>query len=314
MPKKTAKDPAEYILPLYMNGLQGRMMRVHSPSRRRREILLIYGHHAVLERWWSLVQNLTPYGNVTMPDLPGFGGMESFYKIGAEPTIDNFADYLAAFVKLRYKNKRLTIVGISFGFLVVTRMLQRYPELAKKVDLLTSIVGFMHKDDLVFNKRTRRLYKVIARVLATRPVALIIRYGFLNRFTLKHFYIRLPNSRRRMIEITPEEFEKSMDFEVVLWQANDVRTHWLTTSDFLVVDNTKTAINLPIVHVVSEQDHYLKNIVVEQHMRQVFTDYTQFVSKGKAHVPSVLADKKAMSILVPPGLRKILRQKPSQIK
>src|SRR3954467_13947355 len=122
---------ADYILPLNINGLQGRMLRAPSNTNKKREILLVYGHHAALERWWSLVENLVQYGNVTMPDLPGFGGMESFSKINTKPTIDNFADYLAAFVKLRYQRKRVTIYAISYGFVVVTRMLQRYPEIAK---------------------------------------------------------------------------------------------------------------------------------------------------------------------------------------
>jgi pimeloyl-ACP methyl ester carboxylesterase len=126
------------------------MLSAPSTARKKREILVVYGHHASLERWWSLVENLTPFGNVTMPDMPGFGGMESFYKIKTKPTLDAYADYLAAFIKLRYKNKRLTIFAISYGFLVVTRMLQCYPELAKKIDLLISVVGFMHKDDLTF--------------------------------------------------------------------------------------------------------------------------------------------------------------------
>src|SRR5579864_1785028 len=129
-----ANDAADYILPLNVNGLHGRMLRAPATTKkyRRREILLIYGHHAMLERWWSLVQNLEKYGNITMPDMPGFGGMESFAKIGTKPTIDAHADYLAAFIKLRYRQKRLTIYAVSYGFIVVTRMLQRYPELAQK--------------------------------------------------------------------------------------------------------------------------------------------------------------------------------------
>jgi hypothetical protein len=69
-------------------------------------------------------------------------------------------------------------------------------------------------------------------------------------------------------------------------------------------------VKIPVAHVVSKQDHYLKNIIVEQHMRQTFSDYAQFVANSKAHVPSVLADKKAMSAMIPPGLRKILNKKP----
>jgi pimeloyl-ACP methyl ester carboxylesterase len=102
----------------------------------------VYGHHSSLERWWGVVQDLNQYGGVTMPDLPGFGGMQSLYKIGEKPDVDTLADYLAAFVKLRYKRRRVTIAGLSFGFVVATRMLQRYPDLVKKVDLLISVAGF----------------------------------------------------------------------------------------------------------------------------------------------------------------------------
>src|SRR5689334_19455199 len=136
MPQKSPQNPADFIVPLNINGLEGRMLHMPAAKKgRNREILLIYGHHAMLERWWGLVQNLNDYGTVTMPDLPGFGGMDSFAKIGRKPTIDAFADYMAAFIKLRYKRKRVTMVAISFGFVVATRMLQRYPELTKKVDL-----------------------------------------------------------------------------------------------------------------------------------------------------------------------------------
>jgi len=34
----------------------------------KREILLLYGHHAKLERWYGLVENLQDYGTVTMPE------------------------------------------------------------------------------------------------------------------------------------------------------------------------------------------------------------------------------------------------------
>lgn len=300
---------ADYILPLNINGLQGRMLFMPAAKKTKREILLVYGHHAVLERWFGLVENLVEYGNVTMPDLPGFGGMESYYKAGIRPDIDAFADYLAAFIKLRYKNKRITVYGISFGFVVITRMLQKYPELAKKVDILISFAGFMREDDIIYGRLKRRVCGRIARLLATRPVAIIIRYGGLNKPILRLLYKTFPQSKRRMVEITPEEFDLNINFEQVLWQSNDVRTHWLTTSEFLKFDNTKRQIALPVVHIVSKHDHWLNNLKVEEHMRRVFADYTQFVSPAKAHVPSVLANKKEMSVMLPADLRKLLNQR-----
>lgn len=306
MPHKPSQNPADYIVPLNINGLDGRMLRAPATGKHDREILLLYGHHAMLERWWGLVQNLTDYGTVTMPDLPGFGGMDSFYKISQRPTIDNFADYLAAFIKMRYKRKRVTIVAISFGFVVATRMLQRYPELVKKVDLFISVVGFMHRDDFVYSPRQRTMLRKAARVLATRPSAFLIRHIGLRRIVLNTLYAKLPNSKRRMIEVTEEEFRSTLDFEYKIWHANDIRTHWLTTSEFLNLDNCTKQVDLPIYHVITEEDHYFKNGVVEQHMLVVFSDYHQYMARSKAHTPSILADKKAMRVLLPPALRRVL--------
>lgn len=308
MTRKPPQSPADYIVPLNINGLEGRMLKTPAPEGKNREILLIYGHHAMLERWWGLVENLNEFGAVTMPDMPGFGGMDSFYKINRKPTIDAFADYLAAFIKLRYKRKKVTIVGISFGFVVVTRMLQRYPELVKKVDILVSVVGFMHRDDFLFPRRQRIAFRRISRVLATRPVADIIRYGALNKFVITFMSKRMPNSKRRFIEVTSEEFEDTMEFEVKLWQSNDVRTHWLTTSEFLHLDNCGVKVSLPVYHVVSSSEHYFNNETVKQHMLVVFRDYHRYTAKSKAHTPNILADKRAMKIFVPPGLRRILNK------
>ena len=309
MARKIERGPQDYIVPLDINGLEGRMLVAPSNKKRKQQdILLIYGHHAMLERWWSLVQNLQDYGNVTMPDLPGFGGMDSFEKIDKTPDIDAYADYLAAFIKLRFRRKRITLIGISFGFLVITRMLQKYPELVKKVDLLVSLVGFMHKDDFVYSPMQRRIFRKATRLFATKPVAFFIRHVAFNKPVLDFLYRNLPNSKRRMIEVTPEEFESAIDFEIKIWRANDVRTHWLTTTEFLNIDNCQKQINLPVIHVVSAQDHYFKNEIVKQHMLVVFKRYTRFQARSKAHTPSILADKKAAGVLLPTGLRNRLNR------
>lgn len=297
---------ADYIQPLNMNGLDGRLLHVPAAKQGQREILLLYGHHALLERWWGLVENLTDYGTVTMPDLPGFGGMDSFSKIGQKPTLDNYADYLAAFVKLRYKRKRVTIIGISYGFLVATRMLQRYPELVSKVDVIISIVGFMHGDDFFFSPKQKKFYRFGVGIFALQPIAWIIRYFFLNKFFIKLIYVRLPAGRRRFIVMTSDDFKRMMDFEVALWQQNDVHTHWYTTRDFLAVDNCRKAIGLPVWHVAAKHDHYFDNGIVEQHMRVVFTDYHGMTMNSPAHTPSIVGNKKELSIMLPPKLRRFL--------
>lgn len=298
-----------YIVEINMHGMKGRMLRAPAAKKKNREILVVYGHHALIERWVGFVENLQDYGPVTMVDLPGFGGMDSFYKIGQKPDLDTMADYLAAFIKMKYRRKRITIVGISYGFVVVTRMLQRNPELAKKVDLVVSMVGFMHRDDFLFKTLQRKFFVKATKVLATRPVPFLIRYLALNKFIIKNVYMRSPLGKRRFLEMDTAAFNMLMDFEVKLWQVNDVRTHWATTSEFLDLDNCQKKINLPVWHVAANNEYYFDNYNVEQHMRVVFSDYTQVIMKTHAHTPSIMADKKEMAVMLPPKLKRELAKK-----
>lgn len=280
------------------------------PGGKKREILLIYGHHASLERLYGLAELLNDYGAVTMPDLPGFGGMDSFYKIGQKPTLDNMADYLAAFVKLRYRNKRVTIAALSFGFLVTTRMLQKHPEIAKQVDLLISFVGFTRYDEFNFSRSRYIFYRSLASVFSRRVPALFFHNVILHPVVIRTFYRHTHNARHKFDGLTTDVRKKVTDFEVHLWRCNDVRTHMDTSITMLTIDNCKVKVDLPVVHLFVKDDNYFDNQVVEQHMQVVFSGYQQIPVNVKGHSISVVANKKESEPLVPPKLRAILRKNP----
>jgi pimeloyl-ACP methyl ester carboxylesterase len=307
---KTAEDPADYIEPLYMNGLNGRMLYIPASKNKNREILVLYGHHALLERWWGLVQNFTEFGAVTMPDIPGFGGMDSFYKIGRNATLDNYADYMAAFIKMRYKRKRVSIVAISWGFLIATRMLQRNPELTNKVDFLISAAGFMRSDDFLFSRRRFLAYKYTCTAFSVAPFAWVFRRLALNAPVLRLAYARTNNAKHKFEEAgdNTELFDQMMDMEIQLWQKNDVRTYMRTTVELLTVDNCKTQIDLPVWHIYTKNDHFFDHSIVEQHMRVVFKEFHGLPIKLKSHTVSVIADKEEASGLLPLALKRAIRQ------
>ena len=309
MPKTASKNPADYIVPLNINRLEGRMLRL--PARYAKhadqEILFVYGLHSSLERWWGLAQVLSRYGNVTMPDLPGFGGMDSFFALGKKPSLDNLADYLAAFVKLRYRRKRVVIVGLSFGFIVATRMLQRYPELNKKVTLLISIVGFAHKDDFTFSRPRYYFYLYGTRIVSRRLPAMIFRATLLQPWVLRNFYGRTHNAKHKFaLAENAEEIEAIKDMEVHLWRDNDLRTWAYTTTEFLTFDNCKVRVDVPAWHVGAKVDNYFDNNLVEQHLRVIFKELETMVFDSKAHAPSVLASEKEAAALLPPKLKRML--------
>jgi pimeloyl-ACP methyl ester carboxylesterase len=304
---KAKLSPADYIVPLNMNGLQGRMMYMSAPAGKKREILFIYGHHSSLERWFGLAQVLNRYGAVTAPDLPGFGGMQSFYKIGKKPSIDNMADYLAAFVKMRYKRKPVTIVGLSFGFVVATRMLQRYPDLVKKVDMIVSVVGFAHKDDFTFSTARRWFYRGLSRIFCLPVASSIFRTIALHPSILRVFYAHTHNAKQKLSGLEETELRQMLDVEVWLWRNNELRTYMYTTNQMLRLDNCKKQIDLPIWHVGVAGDHFFDNELVEQHLQVVFKKLHNMKVIGLAkHAPTVIATEKDAGPFIPIRLRRQL--------
>ncbi len=298
--------PTNYIIPLYINGLEGRMLYMPSNRRHKQELLFVYGHHSSLERWWGLMQELHQFGTITMPDLPGFGGMDSFYKIGKQPTIDNLADYLASFVKMQYRRKKIVLIGMSYGFVIATRMLQRYPELTKNVKMLVSLAGFADHDDFTFSKPRYYFYLYGTRVFSRRLPAFVFRHTALTAPVLKQVYARMAKGKFLNVS-NREDFDRLMDVEVKLWQSNDVRTYMFTTTEFLLFSNCDRQINLPVWHVAAKADHFFDNARVEQHMRVIFSDYKSVTIKLTNHAPTVIADRKEAAALIPAELKRAIK-------
>jgi pimeloyl-ACP methyl ester carboxylesterase len=296
----------QYIHPLDMNGMKGRMLRMPPPTGINKEILLLYGHHSSLERMFGFAEVLNQYGGVTMPDLPGFGGMDSFYKIKEKPTIDTYADYLAAFVQLKYKRRKVIIIAMSFSVPLIIRMLQRYPELQKKVTFLVSTVGFVHRDDFVFSKKAYWGLRVLAKIGSYSLPAAFISNVILRGFVIRTSYNLVSDRHSKLKDAELSERKKRIDFETKLWKMNDVRTRMSTIRLMLTVDVCDQAIPLPMYHVAPEKDRYFDNDIVEQHMRVIFESFELIETKMPSHAPSIIATAKEASAYVPRRIRKLL--------
>ena len=308
---KTAKQAAKTVLPLYINGLSGRMIRMAPPRGKKREILLISGQHTSIERIYGLAEYLNRYGGVTSPDLPGHGGMNSFYKIGEKPTLDNMADYLATFIKLRYKkNQQFTVIAVSYGFAVVTRMLQRYPHLADRVNLLISLSGVTHKADFIWKRYNYYFLYSAAWLCSRRVPAFAARNIFIRAPVLKTIYRAAEAKHPKLKDADSAERDKRIEFEIGLWKANDFRTWAYSGTTLLGINLTGKHIDLPVYHVSVDEDHYFSQVQVESHMRQIFKDFELVKTKMPAHAPTVLATPKDVAPYIPPKIRALLRQRP----
>ncbi len=309
--KKAVDSPlAEFITPLTMHGMDGRMLHLPAPKNKTREILMIYGQHASIERMAGLALDLNQYGSVTIPDLPGLGGMDSFYSIGQKPTLDNMADYLAAFVKMRYKRKRITIIGMSWGFVVVTRMLQRNPEITRKVDLLISLVGLAHYEDFRFSPREFNSLRAAAGLLSTAAPAWIAQKIFLRGYFLTPMYRMVEHKHAKLKDGSPEERAKRIAYEVELWRMNDFRTQMDNTRTMLKLNLCDERIALPLWHIAVSHDRYFDNHVVEQHLGVIYEDVQVLQSKALGHAPTIVATAEEARPFIPTKLRRILAKRP----
>jgi hypothetical protein len=290
---KVKRDEADYILPLNINGLSGRMLRIPSAKKtKKKEILFIAGQHTSIERIMGLAKYVSNYGNTTSPDLPGFGGMDPFYKIGRKPSVDNMADYLATFV--------------SYGFAVVTRMLQKYPDLAKKVDLLVSISGIVDKDDFRWKKRNIYIMKKGAGLFSRRLPAFVATSLGVKAPIIRGLYKIAESKHPKLRDADEKERKKRIDFEVILWKQNDFRTWMETCVSMFNLDLSGKPLNLPVHHVAIDKDHYFNNSLVEEHMRMIYKDFILIKGKGTAHVPTVIASSKEAAVFIPEPLQRLL--------
>lgn len=308
MPPSISEIQTEFIKPLNMNGMNGRMLRMPPTKKKRREILVVYGHHSSLERVYNIGEYLRAYGYVTVPDLPGFGGMDSFYSIGKKPTVDNLADYLASFIKLRYKNRRVSIVGISFGSVIVTRALQKYPELAKKVDILISIAGFVHRKDFRWKRRSFYSLKLSAKLLSLRPLSAFTQHVVLRGPVIRKTYHAVEDKNEKLRDASEAQRQERINFEVTLWQSNDFRTYAYTGGEMFRLDLCNMRVSAPIFHVAVDGDRYFDHNMVEQHMRTIFSGFELLTPKGRFHGPTVAPSLEEVANFIPPKLRKLLNQ------
>lgn len=305
---KSTFDLTKYIEPIELNGLHGRVVNAPATTKSAAgvNILFIQGHHTSHERITGVIELMQRYGNVCTPDLPGFGGMDSMLNIGLKPSVDNLADYLDAFIKLQYgTTKKFVIIGYSMGFMVVTRMLQKYPSLHKQVLGVVSIAGIVHGDEFVFSKNRRLFYLSSAFFLGLKIPAFITKFVFLRKWFLGTIYTKLHNSKEKFQGLDAGQLEKFVDFEVKLWRENDVRTWSYTSMEMLNANLVSGSKMLPlsIESVVINADRYFSGIIVNEHLKILYKIVNVYTAKVKHHGGSIVETARQAEEFIPNKLR-----------
>lgn len=308
---KIPSIPPQYLKPLHINNLTGRVLALPASNPAQKlPIVFVYGHHSSLERMFSTAQAFNKYGPVVIPDLPGFGGMPSLTTVGKKPSIDNLADYMAAFIRQQYpQGEKFILGGLSLGFVIAARMLQRHPDLTAQVAHLISIVGFAHYDDFLTSPTRRRWLARTARLMAKRASAATFSGVVLRKPIIAATYHLRARNHPKMKGYTWQERQDLIDFETVLWRTNEARTYFTTGAEMLTLDLTRHKIPLAVEHVGSDDDQYLSNERVLAHFGQIFTKVHAHKAHLPNHAPTVLEDAEDAAALLPASLVHIFGSK-----
>jgi hypothetical protein len=114
------------------------------------------------------------------------------------------------------------------------------------------------------------------------------------------------NKHSKLKDADEAELKKRIDFEIGLWQSNDVRTRMETANGMFTVDLATERIELPVYHVAVQDDRYFNNDMVANHLKAIYKKvYVSHVKAG-AHAPTVIADSKAAAAFLPRRIRKLL--------
>ncbi len=297
------------IHPLNINSLSGRILKLDNQVKSKNEFLMLYGIHATHERMYSFAEVFSDYGPVVMPDLPGMGGMDSFYKIGKKPTLDNYADYFASFIKMRYKRKKAILVCFSYSVPIVIRTLQKYPELIEKFEYIISIAGFVSHTDFKFSNMQKNFYAGASTLGKNYVVSTFLKNFIYKGVVIKSAYKLVSRTNPKISDLDKQALNDSLDFEVELWKKNDLRTWFYLIKSLSKIDLCNEKIRgIEIIHVSIKGDSFLNNYVVSQHMNVIFDKVKNIEADMTKHMPTILANKQEAKYFIPDEIIKKIKQ------
>ena len=184
-------------------------------------------------------------------------------------------------------------------------MLQKYPEIAKKVDVVFNVSSFAHHDDLKvtgFKKFRLRFYTKFF----TYNLPSTIYRGILLR---PHLYNRLSKRMRDIQQKSnydPKEFKTKYNLDLKIRKKMSVKTQMFTLNELLHLDNCQHVIDLPLwcVNGLHEGHLFLDN--VDQHLKIIYKSVHKV--KLKKHPVDLFMSYSSEEIdqMMPARLKKVL--------
>lgn len=188
-------------------------------------------------------------------------------------------------------------------------MLQKYPQLSKKIQMVVSVTGFTHKNDFNFSKKRYWIYRLGAAFFSQRLSAALYKLLILRPVYIRYIYRHLFNAKQKFKDKEAQELTRAIEMEVSLWRNNDPRTYMATGNMMFKLElPNKGHIDLPIYHAGVVNDHYFNEVMVEQHMRMIYSDFHPVKIKMPTHALSIVATAKDAEPYMPKEFIRVMNK------
>ncbi|MCE7936696.1 hypothetical protein DYH10_02825 [Candidatus Saccharibacteria bacterium CPR2] len=299
MPPIPVEIPENELSIVKIGGYKTR--KLFLKSSKKKKYLIVYGHHSNIERIYSLAVYLNKYGSVTAVDLPGHAGISMKWQ---NPNFNNYADYLKKCITGLYQEKdSVNIVTMSYGFIIVTTMLQICPDLQQRISKVISLGSFTSDKQLNFSPLRKNVFRILCWLFSRNTISwliekLIIKNNKRLRQIIEFSMRRSPKTKGA----GKSEFNKIVDMEMNLWSQSDFKTHYKTTLKMLKFSLPNKKISTSLVNLYSENDQY---IVPKKSISAIDTIYQNAVHLPvglSSHAPSLVASSKEIDDFMPDEL------------
>ncbi len=295
IPKSPVSIPSKNIKKIHYSGLSGRI--AHFPAEMKgakKTFVIVAGQHSSHERMMAFIGFLAEYGEVYAIDMPGFGGMNSFRKIGKEVSLDNYAEYLYTVLKTQKLTKNISIFSVSIGGEFVTRMFQKYPDSQKWVDAMLGFVTFGAKKDFHLKPLVKIPVSIIVRLVLNPVGRAFLWLLFFNPLSLRVVLTVFSKFKKKMRSDDPDIKKKMVQMEYYHWRINDLYT-WAKTIKIMFTKDlrkySRNMISVPLHNILTKDDQYVDAKEVNKTLRDLYENYSLHYLKLDVHMPSLMADK-----------------------
>ena len=284
---------ADKVTTFRYGKLKGKIAYYKGTAKNKQRIVLLGGVHSSHERTDPFSSYLKRYGDVYAIDVPGFGEMGSFTKIGKDISYDSYGEFLYTVLKTQKLTKDVMIFTVSIGGQFVTRMLQMYPETHQWISKVIGFVTFGSSKDFNIKQPKWTYFNLLVRTASYRPVAWVMEKTFFSRVGIWLFVNISAQFRPKVKSADPELYKKRIKMELYLWNSNDHHTHAATARMMFDTDLRKFSdelIPVPMHNVVTAEDQYVDNKEVKKTMRDLYSDYNHYEIEQDVHMPSLIAN------------------------